>query len=200
MTGPFVSTFKDAPLAPGAEGVEKLPQISNQTWNATFQAHHIIPTWVANQYFDFFSDMRAAGLYKHDGFSQNGIYLPYDEADAGRAGMALHRGNDRPYRDFVRRIVEEIHTEYVTDLALPNADPDQALRNAHDDILHLQMYLKDGFVATVDGNTGNIIPRLFPNFRDTQLSGTRVPDLHALFGEIDLKSIRESRIYDSTYF
>ncbi|WP_298961202.1 AHH domain-containing protein [uncultured Roseibium sp.] len=172
----FASEFRTDPSFPKKNPKETSPA----DWNANFEGHHLIPTNVANK-FKFLKALAqidldpnnptGTGLYKHNSFNENGIWLPTHEADSIASGLALHKGgHTNTYNGLVEDLLREIERKHNLGNLSQNTDFDDPdirsrLEAAAKELDAVEKYLRDGLMANrVSGANGSDPDRMAPKF------------------------------------
>ncbi|MEM7425514.1 MAG: cadherin-like domain-containing protein [Pseudomonadota bacterium] len=165
-------------------------------WNGQFQKHHLIPTAQANSS-SLLQGLSARGLYDHENFGSNGLYLPDDANDAKASGLARHAGSHPAYSNFVGNILEEIESDFERQRL--SIGEDAAYKNAAANIEKFQLYLKDGLVARLDPETKTAYPRFLLNGTDGQIAGGSggQDKLRNVYAQIDFTEIKQSQVFVS---
>ncbi|MCI4661101.1 MAG: AHH domain-containing protein [Neomegalonema sp.] len=149
-------------------------------------AHHIIPQSTDHPLLD---QLIAKDLYDiHDGNS-NRIDLPSTDDAAKASGMALHRGSHPGYDQFVREMLDKIHTDLAVMQGSPPTlqIPEAKLAEAQAQVRGLQAWLADGLMPSMDADGQAQPSKLVLNAVDPRVA------------EDAPKTGRTQYIYDSFY-
>lgn len=103
----------------------------------SFQAHHIIPTAVAQQS-ELMSALQNSGLFDWQSFSDNGIPLAASGGEAEILGLtAHHRGPHAAYNSFFEHIIDTLEQDWVAS-GSPTSNLDEYSARIRGVVSHLQ--------------------------------------------------------------